>query len=370
MVDPASAPIFVVGPGRSGTTLLQCMLRAHPRIYISHESAFYVANRLCPRRASGREFLDYYFQTWWFRWLRVSPERVVAGLPDPLPRKRVGVAFAAVMRESAAKYGRPRFGDKTPGHAACLAEIFADFPDARVIHVARDPRRTVQSLQGMPWTSPSIVFNALYLSEDRNQIAKFRHRMLEIRLEDLLAEPRSTMARVLDFVGEPWDDAVLDHARNQPEENDIPPMPWHEGATRDRSATSAPRDALTPVETRVVEALAWRAMKGSGYEPARLAHEPSRLAVWWAIACGIPASIRAVVFGIRFAWRMRRNPALLDAAENREMVRQLNPGAWEQVPELSGPPPAPHSALEPSPAAAPPEQLGARDSSTAHPTES
>ncbi len=353
-MDPATAPIFIVGPGRSGTTLLQCMLRAHPRIYISHEAFFYGANRLCPRSASGREFLEYYFQTWWFRWLRIAPERVLAGLPDPLPRKQVGLAFTAIMREKAAQYGRPRFGDKTPGHAACLADIFRDFPDARVIHTVRDPRDTVPSLQRMPWMPSNLVSNALYLADERNLIARFRRRILEVRLEDLLADPRSTMARVLDYVGEPWDDAVLDHARSAPDDNDIPPMPWHDLATRDRSATPVRGGALSPLQIRMVELLAWRTMREAGYKRAQLTHGPSRLAVYWAILREIPESIRGLVYGMRFGWMMRRNPAALDQTENRAMMRGLNPLAWAHYAgaELLAPPPAP-SIRELPPSSAP-----------------
>ena len=39
--DPDEAPVFVVGTGRSGTTLLRQMLDAHPRIHVTHEAAFY-----------------------------------------------------------------------------------------------------------------------------------------------------------------------------------------------------------------------------------------------------------------------------------------------------------------------------------------
>ena len=35
------SPIFVIGTGRSGTTLLRQMLNAHPRIHITHEAGFY-----------------------------------------------------------------------------------------------------------------------------------------------------------------------------------------------------------------------------------------------------------------------------------------------------------------------------------------
>jgi hypothetical protein len=306
------------------------MLRAHPRIYISHEAFFYVANRLCPGRKSGRDFMEYYFQTWWFRWLGIDPARVLAGLPDPLPRKKVGLGFAAVMREKAALYGKPRFGDKTPGHAVCLPEIFTDFPDARVVHVVRDPRETVQSLQRMPWTPPSLVFNALYLADERNQIAKWRNRILEVRLEDLLAQPRPTMKRVLDYVGEPWDEAVLDHARSIPEESDIPQMPWHEGATRDRSAAPERREGLSPLQTRMVELIAWRTMKEAGYQRAKLAHTPNLLTVFWAMARETPSLFRSLLVGIRFVLRMRKDPAALDQMENRALVRRLNPEAWTQ----------------------------------------
>ena len=37
-MNPERSPIFVVGTGRSGTTLLRFMLSAHPRIYITHEA--------------------------------------------------------------------------------------------------------------------------------------------------------------------------------------------------------------------------------------------------------------------------------------------------------------------------------------------
>ncbi len=229
------------------------------------------------------------------------------------------------MREKAARYGRPRFGDKTPGHVACLSDIFRDFPDARVIHTVRDPRDTVPSLQRMPWMPPNLVSNALYLADERNLLARFRRRVLEVRLEDLLADPRSTMARVLEYIGEPWDDAVLDHVRSAPDDNDIPPMPWHELATRDRAASPVRRGALSPLQIRMIELLAWRTMKEVGYERAQLAHEPSRLAVYWAVVRELPESIRGLVYGMRFGWMMRRNPAALDQAENRAMMRGLNP---------------------------------------------
>jgi hypothetical protein len=319
------------------------MLNAHPRIYLTHETSFYLANRLCPGRATGAEFLEYYFRTTWFRWLRLDPRLVIARLSGTLSRWEVGTAFTAIMQAKAAQYGRPRFGDKTPGHASCLSEIFADFPDARVIHIVRDPRATVQSLQMMPWASPSALVNALYLADERRQVAGFRDRLLEIRLEDLLAHPRSTMGRVLEHVGEDWDDAVLDHSRNLVDRDDMPPVPWHESATQERFAGAISRATLPATDIRVVEWIARQAMKEGGYARATAENEPHRVAVAWSMARQIPAFLRSILFGMRCAFMVRRDPQCFDDALTLPFLRSLNPGAWTNYPGFEMPiaPPPP-----------------------------
>jgi hypothetical protein len=349
-MNPAQAPIFVIGTGRSGTTLLRLMLSAHPRVYITHEASFYVMEWLYSRRAPRRAFLDYYFQTSAFRWLRVEPERVLAGLPDPLPPERMRDAYAAVMREKAAQYGRVRFGDKTPAHAAHLKSIFRDFPDARVIHIVRDPRGTVQSLARMPWASGSLAVNAFFCDMERRQVAPYRDRVLQIRLEDLLTRARETMGRVLDFVGEPWDDAVLDHARHLPDANDMPPLPWLESAARDRVAPPAPGAGLTPLEIRMIERINRRTMKEMGYEPVPLEHAPGRLAVWWAGVSQIPALLHFVLCFARLS-RAARDPRNLHSAETNALWRRINPPSWARYPGFDIPVPPPLRVRAPEAAA-------------------
>lgn len=336
-----SAPIFVVGTGRSGTTLLRFMLCAHPRIYVTHEASFYVWEWLRPRRATGAELLDYYLQTPSFRWLRVDPARVRADLPDPLSRARIGEAYAAVMREKAAQYGRVRFGDKTPSHAAHLARIFSDFPDARVVHIVRDPRGTSLSLSRMPWAAESLYTNAVFCELERRQVKTGDPRILKIRLEDLLGDARTTMGRVLEHVGEPWDDAVLDHAKNIPDKHDMPPLPWLESAARDRVAPAAPAGdwkGMTPLQLRMVEHVGRHIMKEFGYAPAELAadDEPSRLAVWWAELRALPSTVRYLAAYWSLS-RFLQDPRNFDTEETQRRFRRVNPGAWSRYPGFEMP---------------------------------
>ena len=51
--DPDRAPIFLIGCGRSGTSLLRSMLNAHPRIYLLQESAFFSWTGKLPGRWDG-----------------------------------------------------------------------------------------------------------------------------------------------------------------------------------------------------------------------------------------------------------------------------------------------------------------------------
>jgi hypothetical protein len=324
-------PIFIIGSGRSGTTLLRNMLNAHPRIHVAFEPHFYWYRSLYRKRRPAHEFLDYYFQTPHFRWQRVDPARVLAQLPAGLDRSQLGLAFAAVMRERAARYGRVRFGDKTPAHAGALRQIFADFPQARAIHIVRDPRATAVSLSRMPWAPASLMINASYLDIERKQVATFRDRMLAIRLEDLLAEPRATMTRVLEFVDEPWHDAVLDHENHIPDRDDLPPYPWLARAAGAREADGA-RDtnALTPVQVRMIERITQRLMQGAGYTPAQLPREPRWISVFWAGVRDIPAFIRYAAVGLSLLQR-GRDPKRLDEVE-RELMRRVNPDAWARYP--------------------------------------
>ena len=340
-MDPARSPIFIVGTGRSGTTLLRFMMSAHPRIYITHEASFYLWERLFPRKAPRRAFLDYYFQSLSYRWLRLDPSLVTEGLPDPLPRERMCDAYAALMRAKAAHYGRVRFGDKTPSHAAFLGRIFEDFPEARVIHIVRDPRGVALSLSRMPWAPGSLYANARFCEVERRQVEPYKRRVLQIRLEDLLGDARGTMGRVLEHVGEPWDDAVLDHARHIPDPHDMPPFPWLESSAHPRGERGVKwREALTPVEIRMIERQARRVMAAHGYEPAKLEREPDGLAIWWQGFKQLPLRLHALGCYAHMAWRARdaRN---FDSEKSNQLWHRLNPPAWQHYPGFVLPPAPP-----------------------------
>jgi hypothetical protein len=333
--DPEQSPIFVVGASRSGTTLLRMMLSAHPRIHLTMEASFYVWGALYPRWRDPDAFPPHYVRSFSFRWLRLDPAPVLAGLPRPFGREDRKQLYGAVMRTQAAQRGKVRFGDKTPGHAGHLGRIFADWPDARVVRMVRDPREVIGSLVRMPWASHSVILGAVMTDLERRQVAPYRDRILEVRLPELLSSPRQTMARVLDHVGEPWDDRVLAHAEHAPD--DLPPMPWFRSAGGERTAPSGPPRHLDPATLRLIERLNGRALRELDLAPVPLQQEPG----WGAVIGRYLRDIPAAASGAWTALRLFRasSGAPEDHARTAALLRALNPPAWAAAAEFQMPEP-------------------------------
>lgn len=328
--DPAEAPLFVLGSGRSGTTLLRQMLNAHGRIHLTHEAGFYSAAQPFRKRLPAREWLGRYYGSFPFAWLGLSVEEVENELPRPLGESAYPDAFRAVMRAKAKQYGKARFGDKTPYDSRHAGAMLRDFPGARIIHIVRDPRATVASLARMPWAPSSLGMVNLFALAQVQALAPHRSRIHEVRLEDLLADPEAEMRKVLSFVGEDWDPRVLDHTRHAPD--DAPPYPWLAAAKEAaRPTAEGYKKALSPAWIRLIEGTQRRIFARYGYLPATLPREPS----WWekaaAVAIDIPRSLWAIGRATGTFLAMLKTPPP-SAGEVQKRVLALNPRGMESYP--------------------------------------
>jgi hypothetical protein len=211
------APIFVGGMFKSGTSLLRAMLGQHSAI------------------ASGLE-------TYWFDWdwsaresasMKVMYGRL-AHFFDMSVAEVTGMAMDSetaedfletLMAEVARRQGKPRWAEKTPGNIAHADRIWAAWPDAKIVHIIRDPRDVFASLvEAKKWDSPeefadrwvSTIGRGLRLKGEINPSDKS---YLAIRYEDLIAASEQTMRRVIDFIDEPWE-AVVAQFTGRPEDFD------------------------------------------------------------------------------------------------------------------------------------------------------
>lgn len=341
--SPDDAPIFIIGTGRSGTTLLRQMLNAHPRIYVTHEAFFNTYAQYTPKTVPASQWLERYFMTFSFAWMRVDPAEVRSELPAELPRRRIAEAFRAVMRCKARQYDKPRYGEKSPLDVVNLARIFHNFPDPRVIYIMRDPRATVASLRRMPFATSSTLMNSLLCAQQLKLLQAHLKRIHTVRLEDLIADPGPVMQRVLEFVGEPWDAAVLDHIAHSPTD-DVAPFPWFESAKhkKPRPDPGSPpwQSKLSPAWVRIIERTNSFGMKHFNYPIAELPREPGRLKQYLIQVGELPGLAAS---GWR-AWRMARRirahfegRRLYDPQQAMEDHLKTNPRAWANYPGFEMP---------------------------------
>lgn len=213
------APFFVVGCARSGTTLLRCMLDSHPRLAVPPESHFIA--RLAPRTARSPFDIEQILRHLQIRTWDID----AAAVRDAVVRQQA-VTFAEQVHALFGLYararGKQRWGDKTPDYVEHMCTIAAIFPDALFIHVIRDGRDVATSLTQWPWGPASPVGGAFRWRRKvtrgrRDGAALPADRYLELRLEDLVADPEGELRRLCAFLGEAFDPAMLDYHRTAAE---------------------------------------------------------------------------------------------------------------------------------------------------------
>jgi hypothetical protein len=266
-------PVIVLGVGRSGTTLLRVMLDRSSELAIPYETFFVpqLAHRH-GRRPKLDDFLDDLGR------LRTLYDWGI--MPDDVrPRLREGMttseAIAAIFETYAERQGKPRWGDKTPLYMQQLPLLERLFPDAIWVHLVRDGRDAALSFLELPegfsgktWALPRTV--PQFAARWRTEILAARElgrnaggRYLELRYEDLVADPESRLREVCEHASLPWEDGLLDHTRpsdtaHMPEHRNLaqPPTPglrdWRSQMSRD--------DALA------FEEVAGDVLQSSGYK--------------------------------------------------------------------------------------------------------
>lgn len=192
---------FLVGAPRSGTTWVQRLLQAHPRICGGEESHFFTLF------ASSLDTAD--------------------KMADPARKRKIGPLcyvdrseFEVIFRDMWSRifcdlYGRHPEStihlEKTPFHALCLDQIQRIFPDSKVIFLTRDSRAVTSSLVhagrnwGDYWAPDTYRDAAIEWHRHVRAILQWHQRnpdrpFLQVRYEDVLQDTRGELARILRFL--------------------------------------------------------------------------------------------------------------------------------------------------------------------------
>jgi tetratricopeptide (TPR) repeat protein len=191
-------PVLIVGMPRSGTTLIEQILSSHREIGGAGELSFWTDRQGLAGVA-------------------------LAGALQPDRLSRVAEDYIALLRIAAPASRRAT--DKMPANFLVLGLVHLALPNARIIHLRRDPIDTCLSIWSTPFGNPldfahnrgNLVF---YYEQYGRLIAHWRQvipadRLFEIDYEELVADPERVARAMIAFCGLDWDDACLRHEQNQ-----------------------------------------------------------------------------------------------------------------------------------------------------------
>jgi hypothetical protein len=201
-IHPAPAarrPIFVLGMMRSGTTLMEQILSSHPQVHGAGEL------EILPR-LTGME-------------LTQAP----AGPLDECALTRIRDGYLAVLNDEPG--AKPVVVDKLPANFRFIGLIQKAFPEARILHMRRDPVAVCWSVYKTYFTHSTIgyahnlqdtmAYYDLYEKMMADWRAAYPEGFMDVDYEALTRTPEPVIRAVLDYCGLTFDAACLSPQNNQ-----------------------------------------------------------------------------------------------------------------------------------------------------------
>lgn len=191
-------PVFIVGLPRSGTTLTEQILSAHPLLHGAGELP--ELGRIAAAGVGAEQ----------------EPWQAATLLGVEQSREQAQ-KYLAALRDSAPR-GLLRISDKSPLNFFNLALAAVLFPHARIVHCRRDARDNALSIW-MENFSPDQRYAtdfddlAFFTAQYRRLMAHWREHlplpMLELQYEETVADLEGQARRLVEFLGAPWDSRCL-----------------------------------------------------------------------------------------------------------------------------------------------------------------
>jgi hypothetical protein len=203
---------IIVGVPRSGTTLLRMMIDAHPEVAIPPETGFLptLAELDQTQGADEAARIITAFQSW--PDFKLDPTALAAAihrLSPPTPAE----AARAFYRLYAERFGKSRWGDKTPTYGSSIDRIASLLPEARFVHIIRDGRDVMLSVRNL-WFKPGDTVEACAMDwatrlartqELGSQVPHY----LEVRYEALVMNPEPILREICAFLELPFAPSIL-----------------------------------------------------------------------------------------------------------------------------------------------------------------
>jgi len=281
-----SLPIFfILGRPRSGTTLLRTLFDAHPNVVMPLECAFIV--NMEPKYGNitswtEEKLLSFFsdvqlhikFDTWKLDLdaLKANLLQCVGAYTFQDICKVVYCNYQSIFAKEEIQW----IGDKNPVYATYTPKLIKLFPEAKFIHLMRDPRDNIISLKNVDFEGPFVALLAYRWVHSAKRIfrlkQKFPEKFYTIRYEDLVRNPQQYYLEMCNFLGIPYNGLVFDFYKRGPEVmkayNVELVMKYHKSLLSPINTDKVDlwKTQLSVADIRITENVAGRWLEKYGYE--------------------------------------------------------------------------------------------------------
>ena len=298
--------LFLVGCPRSGTTLLQRLLDAHPSLTVANDTHF--ITRAIDKVAGGSvvrassPLLKESLVEWtrgYHRFGRLGLDAEAVARADEASTTYPEFV-AGLYRQLAALRGKELAGEKTPDYIRHIGRLHAMFPASKLVHIVRDGRDVALSLLDWAheakgpgrlelWRHQPVATCALWwrwqVTGQRRGLGMEPGSFVQMRYEDLVRDPSTTLRSLTEWLGIPFDRRMLR---------------FNEGKVRRQDGLSAKKAWLGPTpglrdwrsqldvrSLALFEALAGDVLEDNGYRlalpriPKDLRAVADECRLWW-----------------------------------------------------------------------------------------
>jgi hypothetical protein len=272
-----SGPILIGGLERTGTSLIFALLASHPRIAMTRRTNWwtYFDGRFgdLGQEDALRRILGEMRQYRRHRKLEPDFERLEAEFRAG--ERSYCRLFDLLESQHAERVGRPRWGDKSLHTERYADRVYECFPEARIIHMLRDPRdryasavKRWKSKRGGVGSATAAWLASVELG--RRNVERYPGRYRFLQYEHLVHDPEGELRAICEFIGEPYDPAMLGMAGA----SDVLDAGGNSSFGRFSVGEISPksigrfRQVLSPREIAFVQRTAGDEMRALGYEEA------------------------------------------------------------------------------------------------------
>jgi hypothetical protein len=209
-------PVFIAGIERSGTSLIYALLASHPNIAMTRRTNLWAFFYKRFGDLSQPENLERCLDAMkhYKRLLVLNPDydrlrqEFQQGEPT-YPR-----LFELMEQHHTERLGKSRWGDKSLNTERYVDDIFAAYPNAKMIHMIRDPRDRYASaltrwknMKGKVGAGTAMWLSSMSMANHNHQRYPDRYKIL--RYETLASQPEETLRMLCTFIGEEYTPAML-----------------------------------------------------------------------------------------------------------------------------------------------------------------